>query len=98
MACEAAVVATATGGIVEVVVDGETGLLVPFEQAPRRRSSRATRRRSSAAIAERRQRAGRATRRAPRRWAEPAASAAVREFDWSAIARQTSELYRDLVS
>src|SRR6185503_17762411 len=32
MACEAAVVATATGGIVEVVVDGETGLLVPFEQ------------------------------------------------------------------
>ena len=31
MACEAAVVATATGGIVEVVVDGETGLLVPFE-------------------------------------------------------------------
>ena len=33
MACEAAVVATATGGIVEVVVDGETGLLVPFETA-----------------------------------------------------------------
>src|SRR6185369_16803463 len=33
MACEAAVVATATGGIVEVVVDGETGLLVPFESA-----------------------------------------------------------------
>ena len=32
MACEAAVVATATGGIVEVVVDGETGFLVPFEQ------------------------------------------------------------------
>ena len=34
MACEAAVVATATGGIVEVVQDGVTGLLVPFEQAP----------------------------------------------------------------
>jgi alpha-maltose-1-phosphate synthase len=34
MACETAVVATATGGIVEVVVDGETGLLVPFEAAP----------------------------------------------------------------
>src|SRR3954468_21260780 len=31
MACEAAVVATATGGIVEVVVDGETGFLVPIE-------------------------------------------------------------------
>jgi starch synthase len=34
MACEAAVVATATGGIPEVVVHGETGLLVPIEQAP----------------------------------------------------------------
>jgi starch synthase len=33
MACEAAVVATATGGIPEVVADGETGLLVPIEQA-----------------------------------------------------------------
>jgi starch synthase len=32
-ACEAAVVATATGGIPEVVLDGETGLLVPLELA-----------------------------------------------------------------
>jgi starch synthase len=32
MACETAVVATATGGIPEVVVDGETGWLVPIEQ------------------------------------------------------------------
>ena len=31
MACETAVVATSTGGIPEVVEDGETGLLVPFE-------------------------------------------------------------------
>ena len=31
MACETAVVATATGGIPEVVDDGVTGLLVPFE-------------------------------------------------------------------
>ena len=34
MGCQAAVVASATGGIVEVVVDGETGFLVPLAQAP----------------------------------------------------------------
>jgi alpha-maltose-1-phosphate synthase len=33
MACETAVVATATGGIPEVVVDGSTGVLVPILQA-----------------------------------------------------------------
>jgi starch synthase len=32
MACETAVVAAAVGGIKEVVVDGETGFLVPLEQ------------------------------------------------------------------
>lgn len=34
MACETAVVASATGGIVEVVLDGVTGLLVPLDQQP----------------------------------------------------------------
>ena len=32
MACETAVVASAVGGIKEVVVEGETGFLVPLEQ------------------------------------------------------------------
>ncbi len=94
MACEAAVVATATGGIVEVVVDGETGLLVPFESVegsiePRDPVGFA------AGIAE----------RVNALVADPARAAAmgragreraVSEFDWSAIARQTSELYRSL--
>ncbi|MFI6292724.1 glycogen synthase [Nonomuraea sp. NPDC050790] len=34
MACETAVVATATGGIPEVVADGDTGLLVPISGGP----------------------------------------------------------------
>jgi starch synthase len=34
MACRAPVVASSTGGIKEVVVEGETGYLVPFEPAP----------------------------------------------------------------
>jgi starch synthase len=94
MACEAAVVATATGGIVEVVVDGETGLLVPFEAAdgsiePRDPEGFA------AGIAER----VNALVRDPERAAEMGRAGrerAVREFDWSAIARQTSELYHSL--
>jgi starch synthase len=34
MACKAPVVASATGGILEVVQDNQTGYLVPFEQDP----------------------------------------------------------------
>ncbi|HEX7106993.1 MAG TPA: glycogen synthase [Acidothermaceae bacterium] len=34
MACETAVVATSTGGIPEVVADGETGILVPIDPDP----------------------------------------------------------------
>jgi starch synthase len=97
MACEAAVVATATGGIVEVVVDGETGFLVPIEPgddgtgAPRdpERFAADFAERVNALIADREQasamgRAGRAR--------------AVEAFAWPAIARQTSELYSRLDS
>ena len=40
MACEAAVVGTATGGIPEVVADGVTGRLVPIDQVRRRHRAR----------------------------------------------------------
>src|SRR5215211_5267819 len=83
MACEAAVVATATGGIVEVVQDGVTGLLVPFEAAPRAIEPRDPQA-FAHAIAE----------RVNALLADPARAAAmgragreraVAEFDWSAI-------------
>jgi starch synthase len=95
MACEAAVVATATGGIVEVVVDGETGLLVPIDPcddgtgAPRdpARFAADFAERVNALLADpdRAAALGRAGRRR-----------AVESFGWRAVAAQTSELYRRL--
>jgi starch synthase len=91
MACETAVVASATGGIVEVVVDGETGLLVPLEQAPGSidpidpeafAAAFAERVNRLLADPELAQMMGRAGRRR-----------AVDEFGWQAIARQTLEVY-----
>lgn len=38
MACETAVIATATGGIKDVVVDGVTGVLIPLEYTDRERT------------------------------------------------------------
>ena len=96
MACEAAVVATATGGIVEVVVDGETGLLVPIEPgddgtgAPRDPARFAADFAASVNDLLRNPDRARAMGRAGR-------ERAMSQFAWPAIARQTSELYRSLV-
>ncbi|HET6379855.1 MAG TPA: glycogen synthase [candidate division Zixibacteria bacterium] len=97
MACETPVVASAVGGIPEVVVDGETGVLVPLELSPDEPMSPAhpdVFARDLAAAIERlmadpelRRRMGRAGRRR-----------AVERFSWSAIADQTVALYRSLVS
>jgi starch synthase len=94
MACETAVVASAVGGIVEVVDDGATGLLVPLEIAP---GSLEPGDRSgfvaglAAGINELVRDPGRAAEmgRAGRR-------RAVGQFAWPAIAEQTSALYRSL--
>ena len=96
MACETAVVATRTGGIPEVVDDGVTGLLVPFE--PAADGSRAPV--DPAAFA--RDLAARVNELV----ADPARAAAmgragraraVAEFSWAAIAERTLELYRRLL-
>jgi starch synthase len=94
MACEAAVVATATGGIVEVVQDGVTGLLVPFESEPGAIEPRDPEA-FAAAIAER----VNALLADPDRAAEMGRAGRARAltaFDWTAIAAQTSALYRSL--
>jgi alpha-maltose-1-phosphate synthase len=94
MACEAAVVATATGGIVEVVVDGVTGLLVPFETAdgdiaPRDPEAFVDGIAECVNALVRDPERARAMGRAGR-------ERAVSEFDWATIARQTSAVYHSL--
>ncbi len=93
MACETAVVATCTGGIPEVVADGETGVLVPIDPdpadpygAPRDPDAFAGAFADAVNALVRdpgaRRRDGR--RRAPR---------AVEHFSWTAIAERTRDLY-----
>jgi len=92
MACETAVVATATGGIPEVVVDGETGWLVPIEQATDGTGTPLDPERYVADLAaalvnavsdeERARRSGQAGRRR-----------AQESFSWPAIAHQTLDVY-----
>jgi alpha-maltose-1-phosphate synthase len=96
MACGTAVVATDTGGIPEVVVDGETGLLVPFEPGDPVTREPADPSAFAADLAERinalladpalAERMGAAGRRR-----------AVEHFSWRTIAEQTATLYRTLV-
>ncbi|RGC67427.1 Capsular glucan synthase [Micromonospora sp. MW-13] len=95
MACETAVVATATGGIPEVVADGETGLLVPIDQATDGSGRPLDPQRFVAELAAaintlladptKTAELGRAGRRR-----------AVEHFSWDAIAARTLDLYRSL--
>jgi alpha-maltose-1-phosphate synthase len=97
MACETAVVATAVGGIKEVVVDGETGFLVPIDQMaespfePRdpEKFARDLAGRINQLIAnpELCAKFGRAGRKR-----------AEEKFSWTAIAAQTKVLYEQLLA
>ena len=96
MACETPVVASAVGGIPEIVVPDETGVLVPFEPesatSPEPRDPDGFSRALAAAInalmanPERRSAMGKAARRR-----------VLEQFSWRHIAEQTIEFYRDLV-
>ncbi len=95
MACRAPVVASATGGILEVVQDGRTGYLVPFEQdeitsfpAHADKFARDLAARLSDLLADPAK--CKAFGEAGRKRVEDV-------FSWSAIADQTIELYQKLV-
>ena len=94
MACETAVVATATGGIPEVVADGETGLLVPIEQVADGTGPRSTRTRFVADLADARQRPARPTPPGPTAMGKAGRDRAVEHFSWAAVAERTLEVYR----
>ena len=84
MACETAVVASAVGGIPEVVVDGTTGLLVPYDSAEPRAFEVAFADAVNAVAAD------------PRRARSMGAAGrarAVSEFGWDAIADETIAVY-----
>ncbi len=88
MACATAVVASAVGGIPEVVADGETGVLVPYDagQPSAFEAGLAAVVGELLADPERARRLGAAGR-----------ERAVAEFGWAQIARRTAEIYRALV-
>lgn len=96
MACETPVVASAVGGIPEVVVDGETGVLVPLELSPDDPMSPADPDRYARDLADAINRVM-AGSEARRRMGEAGRRRAVERFSWSAIADQTLELYASLV-
>jgi glycogen synthase len=96
MACETPVVASAVGGIPEIVVPGETGLLVPVDTA----GDGSPEPRDPAAFARALGEAVNALLADPdRRSAMGAAARArvLRQFSWTSIARQTLDFYRELL-
>ena len=89
MACGTAVVASDVGGIPEVVVDGETGVLVHYDEADPRGFEAALAAALTAALSRPRPRR-RAMGRAGR-------ERAVAQFGWDAIARRTLEVYASVL-
>ena len=96
MACETAVVASAVGGIKEVVVDGETGFLVPvdfvegtFKLANAEKFSRDLAAKINQLMKDRslREKFGRAGRKRAEEY-----------FSWTKIAEKTKALYQSLLT
>jgi len=97
MACGAAVVGTATGGIPEVIVDGETGRLVPIAQADDGTGTPLDPDRFVADLANTLTEVLSDPEAANRMGAAGRARAET-HFSWGTIAEQTQAIYRSLAS
>jgi starch synthase len=95
MACRAPVVASATGGIKEVVVDGETGYLVPFDQDPVTSFPRDPEGFAKDLAVRINQLMN--DPESCRQFGEAGRRRVEKTFSWTAIAHQTIELYRQLI-
>ncbi len=96
MACETAVVATATGGIPEVVADGETGLLVPIAQAADGTGTPLDAPRFEADLAQRMNEVVNQPDLA-RQMGIAGRRRAIEQFSWAAAAARTVDVYRSVV-
>ncbi len=96
MACELPVVATATGGIPEVVVHGETGWLVPIEQVQDGTGTPVDPDRFVADLAAALTDAVSDTARADR-MGLAGRRRAVESFSWGSIGEQTNQVYLDVL-
>jgi starch synthase len=96
MACETAVVASAVGGIKEVVVDGETGFLVPLEQMKESPFEPTNPEKFSRDLAARINQLMK-DRRLREKFGRAGRKRAEEKFSWSAIAQRTRELYESLI-
>jgi alpha-maltose-1-phosphate synthase len=96
MACEAAVVATATGGIPEVVEDEVTGLLVPFDPVDDATHTPREPERFARDLADRVNRLLEDPAEA-RRFGIAGRERAIAEFSWSSVAERVEALYRTLL-
>ena len=95
MACKAPVVASATGGILEVVVEGSTGHLVPFDADPKTTYPADPQRFArdlAAGITDLLDDPVKA-----KRYGEAGRRRVEEKFSWSAIAGQTIHLYNELI-
>jgi alpha-maltose-1-phosphate synthase len=89
MACATAVVASDVGGIPEVIVDGETGVLVHYDPSDAEEFEAGLAASVNALVAD--------PERA-RRYGEAGRQRCIEEFSWAHIAELTLEIYRSVAS